>query len=170
MMLLSPLHYSPPQIAQPRKQRKSKVSRQLWPAAKSASNMSIPKGQAAAKPPVSLSEVHVSVNSLGIQLPIRAKDSLAIGRAPNAQALVPGPTSGSSNYNPERFAFTPSLSPDIDSLRGPSGFRTPAKAITYNMSESPQLVRGKKRSRSGGEEMSPTERHMLEKRRMRAFF
>ena len=179
MMLLPPLSYYPSQIAQPRKQRKSKVSRQLWPAAKSASNMSIHKGQAASKTPVSLTEVNVSIQAISIKPPTQAQDIVAIGSVPSAdknnaqQALASGPTSGSSdssNSKPESFALTPSPSPDIDSLRGPSGFRTPAKAITYNMSEPPHLVRGKKRSRSDDEEMSPTERQRLGKRRIRAFF
>lgn len=179
IMMLPPFSYYPPQIARPRKQRKTGVSRQLWPAAKSASNMSIHKEQAASKTPVSLPEVNISIQAIRIKPPNQAQDIVAIGSVPNAdknnaqQALASDPTSGSSNSSnskTERFVLTPSPSPDTDSLRGPSGFRTPAKAITYNMSEPPHLVRGKKRSRSDGEEMSPTERHRLGKHRMRAFF
>ena len=141
--------------------------------------MSIHKEQAASKAPVSLPEVNVSIQAISIKPPNQAQDIKAIGSVPNAdknnaqQALASGPTSGSSNRSnskTERFVLTPSPSPDIDSLIGPSGLRTPAKAITYNMSEPPHLVRGKKRSRSDGEEMFPTERHRLGKRRMRAGF
>lgn len=121
---------------------------------------------------------------------------MAIGSVPNAdnntaqEALTPGPGSGSSSSNtkPERYALTPSPSPslDIDSLRDPSGLRTPAQATIHNLSEPPKLARGKRCSRSeGGEmssieggdmswteddEMSPIGRHRLGKRPMRAFF
>lgn len=181
LMSLPPLHYFPLQIAQPRKQRKRKVSRQLWPVAKSALITSIPKGRAAAQLPSSLPEVKVAIKSLSIKPPTQCQDIMAIGSVPNAdnsnvqQALAPSPTSGSSssssrNTKPERFALRPSPSPDIDSLRGPSGFRTPAVAITHNLSEPPQLARGKKRSRFNGDEMSPTECHRLGRRRIRAVF
>lgn len=186
-MSLPPLHYSPLQIVQPREKKKRKVPRQSWPAAKSALTIRIPKGQAAGKLPPSLSEVNGAIQSLS-KPPNQSHDIMAIGSVPNVdnntaqQVLTPGPISGSSSSNtkPERYALTPSPSPDIYSLRDPSEFRTPAKAIIHNLSEPPQLTMGKRRSRSeGGEmsstegdEMSPTERHRLRlgKRRMRVFF
>lgn len=78
---LSPSHYSPNsqlQIAQPREQKERKVPRRSSPAAKSALTISIPKGQAAAKLPPSLSEVNGAIQSLS-KPPIQSHHILAIG-------------------------------------------------------------------------------------------
>lgn len=140
----------PPRISRPKKQRKSSVSRILWPAAKSASNMNTTKQHAAAEPPLSLLEV------------INADNTKA------RQALAPGwSNSRSSPSNPANFALTTMPSAGGDGHSDLSAFKTPVRYISSNVSEPPPLIRGKKRSKSDAGEMSPMPRHLLEKRRMR---
>ena len=139
-----------PHISRPKKQRRSSVSRILWPAGKSASNMNTTKEHAAAEPPISLLEVINADNTKG------------------RQALAPGwPNSRSSSSNPANFALTTMPSAGGDGHSDLSAFRTPVRSITSNLSKPPQLIRGKKRSNSDAGEISPIPRHRLERRRMR---
>lgn len=143
--------FPPPQISGPKKQRKSRVSRLLWPAVKSASNIKPFKEHAAAEPPSSLFEAK------------NVDDTNA------RQALAPGlPNSSSSPSKPESFALTTIPSTNGDGLSDPSAFKTPAKSDSHIVSEPPPLIRGKKRYRPHLGEMSPIARHRLGKRRMRA--
>lgn len=140
----------PPQISRSKKQRKSSISRILWPVGTSASNKNTTKEPAAAEPPLSLLEVINADNT-------KARQALAPGR----------PNSRSSSFNPANFVLTTMSSTGGDVHSDLSAFKTPVRSITSNVSEPPPLIRGKRRSKSDAREMSPVPRHRLEKRRMR---
>lgn len=82
--LLDASLYPPPPIAQPRKQRKSRVPSRSSLAAKAARSLNNTKEKVAAEPPTPLLEANIAKESLIVKLPSPSRNVMSISNIVNA--------------------------------------------------------------------------------------